>query len=68
VLWRLRLLRAAPEDCALVGRVSLHRGFGGSGGVVVVAGLLIEGLRVVDCRRAGGRKCVAMSSGRLAAV
>jgi hypothetical protein len=52
----------------LVGRVSLHHGFGDSGGVVVVAGLLIEGSQVVGCRRADGRKCVAMSSGRLAAV
>jgi hypothetical protein len=48
----------------LAGRVSLHRVFGGSGGAVVVAGLLIEGSRVADCRRAGGRKCVAMLSGR----
>lgn len=52
----------------LAGRVSLHRGFGGSGDVAVVVGLLTEDLRVVDCRRADGRKCAAMSSGRLVAV
>lgn len=54
--------------CVLAGRVSLHRGAGGFGDVVVGAGLLIEGLQVVDCRRADGTRCVAMPSGRLGAV
>ena len=54
--------------CVLAGRASLHRGAGGFGGVVVGAGLRFEDLRVVDCRRVGGRKCVAMPSGRLEAV
>lgn len=55
-------------DCVLVGRVFLHRGAGGFGGVAVGFELLIEGSRVVDFRRVGGRRCVAMRSGRLGAV
>jgi len=54
--------------CVLAGRVSPHRGAAGFGGVVVGVGLLFEGWRVVDCRRVGGRRCVAMPSGRLEAV
>ena len=68
MLWRLRLRRAAPVGCVLAGRVSLHRGAGGPGGVVVGVGLRFEGWLEVGFRLEGGRRCAAMLSGRLEAV
>lgn len=54
--------------CVLVERVSLHRGAGGSGGVVERWEARLEGLLEEGCLVVGGRMCVAMSSGRLGVV